>query len=159
MALEAGVPVARLLTSSAETTNIVFRSLRIHGEESGMITTRRRPGLHGAVLLIALATALAACSGSPAGASTAADPADGVTIDNATGTAVRIAYEQPDGATEPVVELQAGEQVVIDAIFAGKDGLCRTGRFVALATDGTEIDELYLVCKGRSWTVETSGAN
>ena len=125
-----------------------------------MIATRRRHGLRGTVLLIALVAALACCSGSPAGASTSADPADGVTIDNATGSAVRIAYEQPDGATEPVIELGAGEHVVIDAIFAGKDGLCRTGRFVALATDGTEIDELYLVCKGRTWTVETSvGAN
>lgn len=125
-----------------------------------MIGTRRWHGLRGTVLVIALAAALAACGGSPAGASTsAADPADGVTIDNASGSAVKIAYEQPDGATEPVIELGAGEHVVIDAIFAGKDGLCRTGRFVALATDGTEIDELYLVCKGRTWTVGTSGAN
>ncbi|HSL32730.1 MAG TPA: hypothetical protein VK871_03715 [Candidatus Limnocylindrales bacterium] len=122
-----------------------------------MIATRRRHGLWGTVLFVALAAVLASCSGSPAGASTSADPADGVTIDNATGTAVRIAYEQPDGATEPVIDLKAGEHVVIDAVFAGRDGLCRTGRFVALATDGTEIDELYLVCKGRTWTVDTSG--
>jgi hypothetical protein len=124
-----------------------------------VITTRRRHGLWGTFLLLALAAAIAACSGSSAGASTSGDPADGVTIENATGTAVRIAYEQPDGVTEPVIELQAGQHVVIDAIFAGRDGLCRTGRFVALATDGTEIDELYLVCKGRTWTVETSSAN
>jgi hypothetical protein len=124
-----------------------------------VITTRRRHGLRGTFLLLALAAAIAACSGSSAGASTSGDPADGVTIENATGTAVRIAYEQPDGVTEPVIELQAGQHVVIDAIFAGRDGLCRTGRFVALATDGTEIDELYLVCKGRTWTVETSSAN
>lgn len=82
------------------------------------------------------------------------DPANGVTIDNAIDSAtVTIVYERPDGGTEKLADLPPGRHAVIDSIFAGRDGLCRTGRLVALLADGAEIDELYLVCRGRSWTI------
>ena len=83
------------------------------------------------------------------------DPVNGVTISNGIdSTTVTIVYERPDGGTEHLVDLPSGRHAVIDSIFAERDGLCRTGRLVALAADGSELDELYLVCRGRSWTVE-----
>jgi len=57
------------------------------------------------------------------------------------------------GSTEKLADLGPGQHAVIDSIFAEREGLCRTGRLVALLADGAEIDELYLVCRGRSWTV------
>ena len=110
-------------------------------------------------LLAAVASVAIGCGAGPSAAASSADPTEGVTIDNAAGSAVKISYERPNGTTEPVTDLQAGEHVVIDGIFAGRDGLCRTGRLVASTADGTEIDELYLVCKGRVWTVEASGGS
>lgn len=101
---------------------------------------------------LVLGLAVIACASSePPGAT---GPADAVTIENATGRPVTIMYESPDGRTEPIAELAAGERVVDDRLFEGRDGLCRTGRLVALAQGGTEIDELYNVCLGRVWTVE-----
>ena len=73
-------------------------------------------------------------------------------IDSAT---VTIVYERPDGTTEKLVDLPPGQHAVVDSIFAEREGLCRTGRLVALTAEGAELDELYLVCRGRSWTVET----
>ena len=105
-------------------------------------------------LLALLVTAgLLACAAPTAPPAASADAANGVTIDNGSDATVRIVYEAPDGGTEQLAELAPAEQIVIDAIFAGRDGLCRTGRLVALAEAGTELDELYLVCRGRSWTV------
>lgn len=84
------------------------------------------------------------------------DPANGVTISNGIDSAtVTIAYERPDGTTEKLVDLPPGQHAVVDSIFAEREGLCRTGRLVALTAEGSELDELYLVCRGRSWTVET----
>jgi len=84
------------------------------------------------------------------------DPANGVTITNGIDSAtVTIVYERPDGGTEEIVRLAPGQHAVIDSIFAEREGLCRTGRLVALAADGAEIDELYLVCRDRTWIVET----
>ena len=83
------------------------------------------------------------------------DPANGVTIINGIGSAtVTIVYERPDGGTEKLADLGPGQQAVVDTIFAEREGLCRTGRLVALTAEGAELDELYLVCRGRSWTVE-----
>lgn len=83
------------------------------------------------------------------------DPANGVTISNGIDSAtVTIVYERPDGGIEKLVDLPPGQHAVIDSIFAEREGLCRTGRLVALTAEGAEIDELYLVCRGRSWTVE-----
>lgn len=83
------------------------------------------------------------------------DPANGVTITNAIDSAtVMIVYERPDGGTETLLELQPGQHAVVDSIFEGREGLCRTGRLVALV-DGAEIDELYLVCRDRTWAVQT----
>lgn len=84
------------------------------------------------------------------------DPTNGVTITNGVESAtVTIVYERPDGGTERLVDLGPGRHAVIDSVFAERDGLCRTGRLVALAADGAELDELYLVCRGRTWTVQT----
>ncbi len=84
------------------------------------------------------------------------DPANGVTISNGIDSAtVTIVYERPDGTTEKLVDLPPGQHAVVDSIFAEREGLCRTGRLVALAAEGAELDELYLVCRGRSWTVQT----
>lgn len=84
------------------------------------------------------------------------DPANGVTITNGIDSAtVTIVYESPDGGTEKLADLPPGQHAVIDSIFAEREGLCRTGRLVALTSAGAELDELYLVCRGRSWTVET----
>ena len=79
-----------------------------------------------------------------------------MTIDNPTGLTVKIVYEAPDGTTEPLAELAPGGHVVIDSIFAEREGLCRTGRLVALTADGAEVDELYLVCRDRTWAIEAS---
>ena len=84
------------------------------------------------------------------------DPANGVTISNGIDSAtVTIVYERPDGTTEKLVDLPPGQHAVVDSIFVEREGLCRTGRLVALTAEGAELDELYLVCRGRSWTVET----
>ena len=84
------------------------------------------------------------------------DPANGVTISNGIDSAtVTIVYERPDGTTEKLVDLTSGQHAVLDSIFTERDGLCRTGRLVALTAEGAELDELYLVCRGRSWTVQT----
>jgi hypothetical protein len=84
------------------------------------------------------------------------DPANGVTISNGIDTTtVTIVYERPDGTTEKLVDLPPGQDAVIDSIFAEREGLCRTGRLVALTAEGAELDELYLVCRGRTWTVQT----
>lgn len=91
----------------------------------------------------------------PAAALPSGDPANGVTITNGIDSAtVTIVYERPDGGTEKFADLGPGQHAVVDSIFAKRDGLCRTGRLVALTAEGAEIDELYLVCRGRSWTVE-----
>ena len=83
------------------------------------------------------------------------DPANGVSISNGSDSAtVTVVYERPDGGTEKLVDLLPGQHAVIDSIFAEREGLCRTGRLVALTAEGAELDELYLVCRGRSWTVE-----
>ncbi len=83
------------------------------------------------------------------------DPANGVTISNGIDSAtVTIVYERPDGGIEKLVDLPPGQHAVLDSIFAEREGLCRTGRLVALTAEGAELDELYLVCRGRSWTVE-----
>jgi hypothetical protein len=144
------------LTAVVDTVNISVSSLRM-GEEREMTATRRRATTP-LLVVLGLAWAAAACT-APAAAPPSGDPANGVTIDNASGSAVKITYELPDGATEPVIDLQPGQHAVVDAIFAGRDGLCRTGRFVASTADGAEIDELYLVCRGREWTVEAPGGS
>jgi hypothetical protein len=117
-------------------------------------TARRRAVLLAMALLVAWTTV--AC-GAPAPAPTASgDPANGVTIDNPTDLTVEIVYESPDGVTQPLAELAPGGHVVIDSIFAEREGLCRTGRLVALTADGAEVDELYLVCRDRTWAIEAS---
>jgi hypothetical protein len=121
-----------------------------------MRAASRRRTLPIALLLLLLAWAGVACGSPPAASVEPGDPANGVTIDNATDTPVSIVYERPDGGTESLTDLAPGAQVVIDTIFAEREGLCRTGRLVALAAEGAEVDELYLVCRGRTWTVEAS---
>ncbi len=91
----------------------------------------------------------------PAAPLPSGDPANGVTISNGIDSAtVTIVYERPDGGTEKLTDLPPGQHAVVDSIFVERDGLCRTGRLVALTAEGAEIDELYLVCRGRSWTVQ-----
>lgn len=118
---------------------------------------RRGAGLALLAVLVTVVVAWAVIGRlSPAGAPLpSGDPANGVSISNGIDSAtVTIVYERPDGGTEHLVDLPPGQHAVIDSIFAEREGLCRTGRLVALAEDGTELDELYLVCRGRSWTVE-----
>ena len=115
------------------------------------MTITRVVGLWAVVTLLVAACG-AATTATPA---RSADPLESVTVDNGTDARVSILYEAPDGGTEPLAELEPGQQVLIDWIFDGHDGLCRTGRLVAQA-DGAEIDELYLVCKDRTWTIEVS---
>jgi hypothetical protein len=110
----------------------------------------------GALPALAVVVLVAACSAGAATPAASVDPVDGVTIDNAAGVTVALIYEAPDGSTEQIAELDAGRSIVIGAIFEGRDGLCRTGRLVARTADGTEVDELYLVCKDRTWTIEPS---
>jgi hypothetical protein len=113
----------------------------------------RSHGLTIAWLALVL-TFVGACSSPGADPVPTGDPANSITIDNATDLTVRIQYESPDGGSESLTELAPGKQIVIDQIFVGRDGLCRTGRLVAHDQGGAEIDELYLVCRGRSWTVQ-----
>jgi hypothetical protein len=108
------------------------------------------------MLLLSLALVAVACSTPAASPGASGDPANGVTIDNGTDLTVTVVYERPDGGTEPLAELAPGGHVVIDEIFAGRDGLCRTGRLVALDADRAELDELYLVCRDRTWLIEAS---
>jgi hypothetical protein len=109
------------------------------------------------VAVVLLVAASAACAGQGPGAAApsvvAVAPADGITIDNATGSTVAVVYERPDGSTEPVFDLPDGSHLVFGDLFVGRDGLCRTGRLVAMLA-GQEVDELYLVCKGQAWTIE-----
>lgn len=123
-----------------------------------MSDPRGRRGLGVLLLVIALfvvvAWAVLGRLGPPAVALQSGDPGNGVTITNAIDSVtVAIVYERPDGGTEKLADLGPGQHAVIDSIFAEREGLCRTGRLVALIADGAEIDELYLVCRGRSWTV------
>lgn len=107
-----------------------------------------------AMLVLAVLTGLG-CTAPTAAPLPSGDPANGVTITNGIdSTTVTIVYERPDGGTETLMELRPGQHAVLDSIFEEREGLCRTGRLVALA-DGTEIDELYLVCRDRTWTVQT----
>lgn len=121
-----------------------------------MSTASRRGALPAAMLVLVLALGGLACRSPGADPVRTGDPANGMTIDNATDTTVKIHYERPDGVTESLTELAPGKQIVIDELFAERDGICRTGRLVAHAEDGTEIDELYLVCRGGTWTIEAS---
>ena len=116
---------------------------------------RPRPAL-ALVLLLAMVSLGAACRSPGAAPIESGDASNGVTIDNPTGLTVKIVYEAPDGTTEPLAELAPGGHVVIDSIFAEREGLCRTGRLVALGTDDAELDELYLVCRDRIWLIEAS---
>ena len=114
---------------------------------------RLGPGVLPGLVVVVL---VAACGAGAATPAPSVDPVDGVTIDNAAGMTVALIYEAPDGTTEQIAELDAGQSIVIGAIFEGRDGLCRTGRLFARTADGAEIDELYLVCKDRMWTIEPS---
>ncbi len=108
------------------------------------------------VLLAAVTCAVGIFAGCASGAATTPIPRDpeAVTIDNQSGRALGIAYEAPDGTTEPVVELGVGESVVVRSLFDGREGLCRVGRLVASDPAGKEVAELYNVCRSRLWTVE-----
>jgi hypothetical protein len=117
---------------------------------------RPRPGLALALLILALLSVGGACRSPGAAPIESGDAANGVTIDNATDQTLKVVYEAPDGGTEPLTELAPGGHIVIDSIFAEREGLCRTGRLVALAPDGGEVDELYLVCRDRTWKIEAS---
>ena len=117
---------------------------------------RLRSALPWLLLLLAVTSLAAACRSPGAAPVESGDAANGVTIDNPTGLTVKVVYEAPDGSTEPLAELAPGGHVVIDSIFAEREGLCRTGRLVALGADGAELDELYLVCRDRSWSIEPS---
>ena len=121
-----------------------------------MSAIRARPALALALLMVAVTCVGAACRSPGAAPVESGDAANGVTIDNATDITVKIVYEAPDGTTDPLAELVPGGHIVIDSIFAEREGLCRTGRLVALTADGAEVDELYLVCRDRSWKIEAS---
>jgi hypothetical protein len=120
------------------------------------VALRPRPALGLVLLVMALISLGAACRSPGAAPLESGDAANGVTIDNPTGMTVKVVYEAPDGGTEPLAELAPGGHIVIDSIFAGRDGLCRTGRLVALDANGAELDELYLVCRDRTWVIEVS---
>lgn len=121
-----------------------------------MSSSRRSRGVAPALLALVLSFAGVACGSPGADPVRTGDPANGITVDNATDVTVRILYESPDGGSESLTELASGQQIVIDQIFAGRDGLCRTGRLVANDQQGAELDELYLVCRGGTWTIEAS---
>lgn len=120
------------------------------------VGARPRPALALVLLILAMISVAAACRSPGAAPLESGDAANGVTIDNPTDLTVKVVYEAPDGTTEPLAELAPGGHVVIDSIFAEREGLCRTGRLVALNADGAEIDELYLVCRDRTWSIEPS---
>ncbi len=120
------------------------------------VLARPRPALALVLLLLALISVGGACRSPGAAPLESGDAANGVTIDNPTDLTVKIVYETPDDVIEPLAELPPGGHVVIDSIFAEREGLCRTGRLVALNADGAELDELYLVCRDRTWSIEPS---
>jgi hypothetical protein len=117
---------------------------------------RPRPALALALLILALVSVGGACRSPGAAPLESGDAANGVTIDNATDQTLQVVYEAPDGGTEALAELAPGGHIVIDSIFAEREGLCRTGRLVALTLEGGEVDELYLVCRDRTWKIEAS---
>ena len=121
-----------------------------------MSAAQRRWALLPAVLVLLLAWLGESCASPGAAPVPSGDAANGITVDNATDVTVRIHYESPDGASESLTDLAPGKTIVIDEIFAGRDGICRTGRLVAHDEQGSEIDELYLVCRGGTWTIEAS---
>jgi hypothetical protein len=109
---------------------------------------RRPRWLLGLVLLV---PALVACTGSATLPSVA--PEDGVRIENATGSAVEIVYEHVDDELDRLTMLEPGAVVVVGAMFDGVDAPCVNGRLVALGADDAEVDELYFVCRGKTWVV------
>lgn len=117
---------------------------------------RPRPALALMLLMLALVWVGAGCRSPGAAPIGSGDASNGVTIDNPTDLNVKIVYEAPDGGTEPLADLAPGGHIVIDSIFAEREGLCRTGRLVALTADGAEVDELYLVCRDRTWEIEAT---
>ena len=121
--------------------------------KSGSVAARSSLAM--ALVVAVMALVLVACGSQAASVPPAAsvDPADGVAIHNTTDRPLSIVYERPDETTEPLVDLAAGQAIVVGQLFADRDGLCRTGRLVALE-DGTEVASLYLVCKGQDWVIE-----
>jgi hypothetical protein len=118
------------------------------------IVTPARRSFVRIVAAVPLAGAIvSSCAGAPAATPVARDP-DAVTIDNGSGLGLAIEYEYPDGATEPVVDVEPGETAVVRSIFEGREGLCRVGRLVASDAEGREVAELYNVCRSRLWTIE-----
>lgn len=113
-----------------------------------------RPELALLALLAILAIVGFGCRSPGADPAPTGDPANGITIDNATDQIVSILYESPDNVTQALTELAPRGHIVIDQIFAERDGICRTGRLVAHDPNGIEIDELYLVCRGGTWEIE-----
>jgi hypothetical protein len=107
------------------------------------------------VLLLAIAVALvSACSGPGAPALPSVAPAHGVTVENPTGERVDLVYEHPNDDIDEITVLDAGATVVVGTVFEGRDALCVNGRLIARDASGAEVDELYFVCRGKTWTIE-----
>lgn len=102
---------------------------------------------------LAILAVVAVAAGACGDAAASFAPEEAVVIENPTDEQYAIEYERPDGATERLLEVQPGQQLVVGQIFEGREGLCRTGRLVARDDAGAEFDELYLVCKGQRWVI------
>ena len=120
-----------------------------------MAVTNRSAGVLEATLLVALTAFLLGCA-APAATPNIPRDRDAVTIQNETDAPVTIAYQAPDGGRETVADLGPGERIVVPELFAGREGLCRAGRLVALAGDGAQVDQMYTVCQGAIWAVGAS---
>lgn len=94
---------------------------------------------------------LAACAGGPALPSVA--PEDGVVVENSTDASVRVVYEHVDDEIDVLTTLEPGRTVVLGAMFDGVEAPCVNGRLVALDEADAEVDELYFVCRGKTWAV------
>ena len=108
-----------------------------------------------ALLAVAIAS-VAACSGTATPALPSVAPADGVTVENATSERIDVVYEHPNDDIDEITVMDGGATVVVGTVFEGRDAPCVNGRLIARAGDGAEVDELYFVCKGKTWTIEPS---
>lgn len=97
---------------------------------------------------------LAGCAGAAALASVA--PEDGVVIENPSDDPVRVVYEHVSDEIDELATLEPGASVVVGAMFEGVEAPCVTGRLIALDGSGAEVDELYFVCRGKTWVIAGS---
>lgn len=113
--------------------------------------SRRRSAFAASLLLTLIAACEAAAPALPSVA-----PEDGVVVENTTASSVQVVYEHVNDDIDAITTVEPGATVVVGAMFEGVEAPCVTGRLVALDDADAEVDELYYVCRGKTWAIEGS---